>query len=74
MGEFLQSYGIWIVLIAAMLLMHGRGMGCGGHRHGEGHGHGDRREPPRDPEGKPEASEGTAAKAGGPARSRGSCH
>jgi hypothetical protein len=42
MGEFLSSYGIWILLIGGMFLMHRLGIGCcGGHSHGKGHGHGD---------------------------------
>ncbi len=39
MAEFIQNYGIWILLVGGMFLMHRLGIGCcGGHRraHGEG--------------------------------------
>jgi hypothetical protein len=35
MDTFLQSYGLWILLVGVFLAMHWFGMGCGGgHRHG----------------------------------------
>jgi hypothetical protein len=56
MWEFIQSYGIWILLgIAALYLFaggcgRGAGMGCGGHaRHSQRRG--DRRSSGREPEG-----------------------
>jgi hypothetical protein len=56
MWEFIQSYGIWILLgIAALYLFaggcgRGAGMGCGGHgRHS--HRQSDRRPSQREPEG-----------------------
>jgi hypothetical protein len=59
MWEFIQSYGIWIVLgIAGMYLLargcgRGAGLGCGGHgRHG--HRQDDRRLPRREPKGERE--------------------
>ncbi len=64
MVEFFQNYGIWIVLIGVMFLMHRLGIGCcGGHSHGQRHGHGDAPKAEPDPPGakataseKPEAS------------------
>ena len=42
MIEFFQNYGIWIVLIGVLFLMHRLGIGCcGGHSHGQGHNRGD---------------------------------
>jgi len=38
MGEFIQNYGIWIVVIGGMFLMHRLGIGCHGHGHGRDHG------------------------------------
>ena len=36
MGEFLESYGLWVALAAVFLAMHWFGKGCcgGAHRHG----------------------------------------
>ncbi len=31
MVEFIQNYGIWILLIGGMFLMHRLGIGCCGH-------------------------------------------
>lgn len=31
MGEFLQNYWLWILLIGIFFAMHRFGMGCGGH-------------------------------------------
>ena len=47
MVEFFQNYGIWIVLIGVMFLMHRLGIGCcGDHGHGQPHrGDGTRAEP-----------------------------
>lgn len=37
MTEFIQTYGLWILLGGIFVAMHWFGMGCcgGGHRHGQ---------------------------------------
>ena len=48
MAEFLQKYGVWILLVGGMFLLHRLGVGCcGGHspRHGRGHGEPAKAEP-----------------------------
>ena len=40
MGEFIQDYWIWILIIGGMFLMRRLGIGCcGGHRHRPGREH-----------------------------------
>ena len=76
MVEFIQSYGIWILLIGGMFLMHRFGFGCcGGHSHGKGHGHGDApKAEPKPTETKASAQEKPEAlPASSPPRG-GSCH
>lgn len=59
MVEFFQSYGLWIVLIAGMYLMHRLGIGCcGGHGRGHGRRYGDTSKAgPRPTDSKASASE-----------------
>jgi len=73
MGEFLQNYGLWILLIGIFFAMHRFGMGCGGHG---GHQHGGEKK--KDDE-KPETTgghqHGTAGQAPAAAgRRAGGCH
>ncbi len=73
MGEFLQNYGLWILLIGIFFAMHRFGMGCGGHG---GHQHGGEKK--KDDE-KPETTgghqHGTAGQAPAAAgRRSGGCH
>ena len=73
MGEFLQNYGLWILLIGIFFAMHRFGMGCGGHG---GHQHGDaKKEDDRKPEttgGHQHGTPGQQQAATG--RRAGSCH
>ncbi len=40
MVEFIQNYGIWILLVGGMFLMHRLGIGCcGGHSHNHHRNH-----------------------------------
>ena len=72
MGEFLQNYGLYILLAGVFIAMHAFGMGCGGHG---GHQDGEKRKE----EDKPETAGGhqhgdagqTPAAAG---RRTGGCH
>ena len=66
MVEFIQNYGIWILLVGGMFLMHRLGIGCcGGHRHGQGHRHADAaKEEPRPTDAKAAAGEKPEALAG----------
>jgi hypothetical protein len=73
MGEFLQNYGLWILLIGIFFAMHRFGMGCGGHG---GHRHGDEQ---KDSNKKPETAgghqHGTSGEAPAAAgRRAGGCH
>jgi hypothetical protein len=73
MVEFIENNGLWVLLIAAMFLMHRLGIGCcGGHRHGREREPGEPRRSERkstDPKVAPEREEETAA-----AARRDSCH
>ena len=76
MVEFLQNYGIWIVVIGGMFLMHRLRFGCcGGHSHGQGHGHGDvPTAEPKPTDAKATAGEKPEAVAATPPPRRGACH
>lgn len=52
MVEFIQNYGLWIVLVGSVFLMHRLGIGCcGGHSHSERSKAGDGpKAEPRNPE------------------------
>jgi hypothetical protein len=66
MIEFLQNYGLWIVLAGVFIAMHRFGMGCcgGGHRHG----------PTRRPEGLPSGGPKDEREPEATTKSKGSCH
>ncbi len=68
MGEFLSTYGLWILLTGIFFAMHAFGMGCcGGHRHA---GAGTKRAGT-----KATGEESDGGKANQPARERaGGCH
>ena len=71
MVEFIQNYGIWILFIGGMLLMHRLGIGCcGGHSHGQGRRDGDapKREPKPTETKAAEAEKAEAAAASPPRR------
>jgi len=73
MGEFLQNYGLWILLIGIFFGMHAFGMGCGGHG---GHQHGgDEKKDDKNPETAGNHQHATAGHAPATAgRRAGSCH
>ena len=72
MGEFLQNYGLWILLIGIFFAMHRFGMGCGGHG---GNQHGGEKKDDEKPETAGGHQHGTAGQQPAAAgRRSGGCH
>lgn len=72
MGEFLQNYGLWILLGGIFVAMHAFGMGCGGHG---GHQHGGGKKDEKNPENAGGHKHGTdGQQPAGAGRRAGGCH